>query len=211
MKKPILAISMVVMMLFTAACKKSDSKDDNSTVAKKEYELIKMGTPYGDMYIWLYDKTVKHKENFIKLSKEGFYNNLLFHRVVPNFMIQGGDPKGDGTGGPGYTISAEIYPEITHKRGSIAAARLGDAVNPNKESSGSQFYIAVSTSGTAHLNGQYTVFGEVIKGIEAADSIVSQPRNMSTNKPNQDIPMQVSVVKMTKEKIKEDFDFEVTE
>lgn len=142
------------------------------------------------------------------MTKDGFYNGLIFHRIIPNFMIQGGDPSGNGTGGPGYTIPAEIKSEITHKKGSIAAARLGDQVNPNKESSGSQFYIAVSTDGTKHLNGAYTVFGEVIKGIEAADQIVTQPRN-AQDKPNKDIKMQVKIIKKTKAQIKSEFGYDV--
>lgn len=109
--------------------------------------LIK--TSKGDIVIRLYDETPKHKENFLKLSKEGYYNGTLFHRVIKDFMIQGGDPESKsapkgkhlGAGGPDYTIEAEIMPSLYHKRGAVCAARLGDEVNPNKESSGSQFYI----------------------------------------------------------------------
>jgi cyclophilin family peptidyl-prolyl cis-trans isomerase len=171
-------------------------------------ELVELSTSYGMMVVYLYDKTPLHKKNFIKLANQGFYDGLLFHRVIPNFMIQGGDPDGNGAGGPGYTIPAEIFTDIKHKKGSIAAARLGNNVNPEKASSGSQFYIAVSTSGTAHLNGEYTVFGEVIKGIEYADSIVKQPRNMSTNKPNIDQKMNMKVVKKSFATIKEMYQFE---
>lgn len=111
---------------------------------------IKIHTTEGDIVVRLYDDTPKHRDNFIKLVKEGFFDGTLFHRVIKDFMIQGGDPdskdapKGKmlGTGGPGYTIPAElVYPKLFHKRGALSAARLGDEVNPERESSGSQFYI----------------------------------------------------------------------
>ena len=107
-------------------------------------------TTKGDIRVRLYDETPKHRDNFIKLAKEGYYDGTLFHRVIKDFMIQGGDPdskdapKGKrlGTGGPDYTIPAEfVYPQYFHKRGALSAARLGDEVNPERESSGSQFYI----------------------------------------------------------------------
>ena len=110
--------------------------------------LIK--TTLGDIKVKLYDETPQHRDNFIKLVKEGYYNGTLFHRVIKDFMIQGGDPdskgapagKSLGTGGPGYTVPAEIvYPQLFHKRGALAAARQGDEVNPQRNSSGSQFYI----------------------------------------------------------------------
>lgn len=110
--------------------------------------LIK--TTLGDIKVKLYDETPQHRDNFIKLVKDGYYNGTLFHRVIKNFMIQGGDPdskgapagKSLGTGGPGYTVPAEIvYPQLFHKRGALAAARQGDEVNPQRNSSGSQFYI----------------------------------------------------------------------
>ena len=110
---------------------------------------IKIETPKGDIIVRLYDDTPKHRDNMLKLVEEGFYNGTLFHRVIKDFMVQGGDPdsknapKGKqlGAGGPDYTIEAEFTPTHFHKRGALAAARLGDEGNPNKESSGSQFYI----------------------------------------------------------------------
>lgn len=112
---------------------------------------IKIETPKGDIIVRLYDDTPKHRDNILKLVEEGFYNGTLFHRVIKDFMVQGGDPdsknapKGKqlGAGGPDYTIEAEFTPTHFHKRGALAAARLGDEVNPNKESSGSQFYIVL--------------------------------------------------------------------
>jgi len=115
---------------------------------KKEY-IVTIKTNYGDMVAILYDETPKHKENFIKLVKEGYFDSALFHRVIPNFMIQGGDPNSKkaiagqplGSGGPGYTIDAEFIPKYFHHKGALCAARLGDGANPKKASSGSQFYI----------------------------------------------------------------------
>lgn len=106
-------------------------------------------TSEGDIAVRLYDETPRHRDNFLKLAQEGYYNGTLFHRVIKNFMIQGGDPNSKdapagmqlGTGGPGYTIPAEILPQYIHKRGALAAARQGDEVNPERASSGSQFYI----------------------------------------------------------------------
>lgn len=190
------------------SCEEEKTAPIDQTMSADTVELVELSTTYGTMVIYLYDKTPLHKKNFVKLANQGFYEGLLFHRIIPNFMIQGGDPDGNGSGGPGYTVPAEIFPEIKHKKGSLAAARLGNNVNPEKASSGSQFYIAVSTSGTAHLNGEYTVFGEVIKGIEYADSIVKQPRNLTTNKPNVDQKMNMKVVKKSLALIKELYQFE---
>jgi peptidyl-prolyl cis-trans isomerase B (cyclophilin B) len=116
--------------------------------SKKDY-VITIKTQYGDMKMILYDQTPLHKQNFIELAKKGYYDSLLFHRVINGFMIQTGDPDSKGTqpntklgnGGPGYTIPAEFVPEIIHEKGAVAAARQGDNLNPKKESSGSQFYL----------------------------------------------------------------------
>lgn len=111
---------------------------------------VRIKTSMGDIVVRLYDETPKHRDNFIKLAKEGYFDGTLFHRVIRDFMIQGGDPdskgapagKNLGTGGPDYTIPAEfVFPKLYHKRGALSAARTGDEVNPNRESSGSQFYI----------------------------------------------------------------------
>lgn len=124
-----------------------DKEIDYNTDLKKDY-LITIKTAYGDMKIVLYDETIKHKKNFVKLATLGFYDSTAFHRVMSEFMIQGGDPNSKtaesetyGTGGPGYTVSAEFNPKYIHKKGALAAARTGGPANPNKESSGSQFYI----------------------------------------------------------------------
>jgi peptidyl-prolyl cis-trans isomerase B (cyclophilin B) len=124
------------------------------------------GTIVIEFYPAVAPKTV---ENFETLTKKGFYNGLTFHRVVPGFVVQGGDPKGDGSGGPGYDVPAEISPAEKHLRGSVATARLGDAVNPDRKSSGSQFYICLAAQPS--LDGQYTVFGGVVEGMDVVDKI----------------------------------------
>jgi peptidyl-prolyl cis-trans isomerase B (cyclophilin B) len=132
-------------------------------VLAKEYAEIT--TRHGLIKLELYaDKAPKTVANFKKLAGEGFYDGLTFHRVVPGFVAQGGDPKGDGTGGPGYTIEAEIHPALKHITGAVATARLGDQVNPQKRSSGSQFYICLAP--VPHLDGGYTIFGQVVEGME---------------------------------------------
>ncbi len=144
--------------------------------------MLKIRTSDGTMIVRLYSETPLHRDNFIKLSKSGFYDGLLFHRVIKGFMIQGGDPLTRdtskvalyGTGGPGYTIPAEIVAGKTHKKGALAAARRGDMVNPAKESSGSQFYIVQDPDNCVHLDGEYTIFGEVVDGLDVIDKIASR-------------------------------------
>ncbi|MBR4827039.1 MAG: peptidylprolyl isomerase [Bacteroidales bacterium] len=148
-----------------------------------EEPVFDIVTNLGTIRVRLYSDTPKHRDNFAKLALTGFYNGLLFHRVIPNFMIQGGDPltKDEsnaprfGTGGPGYQIEAEIRPEHHHKKGALAAARKGDIANPLKESSGSQFYIVQSEEGCRHLDGEYTIFGETLDGFDVIDAIASVP------------------------------------
>lgn len=147
-----------------------------------EEPVFDIVTDKGTIRVKLYKQTPKHRDNFVELASEGFYNGILFHRVINGFMIQTGDPltkdplKSDlyGTGGPGYTVPAEFVPELKHKKGALAAARRGDAANPKKESSGSQFYIVQDEFACAQLDGEYTVFGETIDGIEVIDIIASE-------------------------------------
>ncbi len=123
-----------------------------------ENSVVRIETSYGNIDIMLYNETPLHRDNFLGLIEDGFYDDLLFHRVIENFMIQGGDPNSKGaekdsplgSGGPGYTISAEIHDHLFHKKGALAAARLGDNVNPEKNSSGSQFYIVHGTLFSDH-------------------------------------------------------------
>jgi len=138
-------------------------------------------TNYGTMRVKLYSKTPKHRDNFAKLSLEGYYDGLLFHRVINGFMIQGGDPltrdttavSRYGTGGPDYKIPAEFVPEYRHAKGALAAARQGDRANPYRESSGSQFYIVQNEAACAQLDGAYTVFGQTVSGLDVIDKIAA--------------------------------------
>ena len=162
------------------------AKQDSIKVEKKlsdlsEEPVFDIVTNYGTIKVKLYKGTPKHRANFAKLALSGFYDGLLFHRVINGFMIQAGDPltkdpaNADrfGTGGPGYTVPAEFVPEYRHKKGAIAAARRGDAANPMKESSGSQFYIVQNEQACAQLDGQYTVFGETVEGLDVIDKIAA--------------------------------------
>lgn len=202
-----------------------------SSCGKKE-RIVLISTDYGDMKVKLYNETPQHRDNFIKLAKEGFYDGTLFHRVIKDFMVQGGDPKSKeaksnqmlGNGGPGYTVEAEfVFPEYYHKKGALAAARQGDQVNPEKASSGSQFYIVQGKpmkdneleqvegrikvtftdeqketykeiGGTPFLDNNYTVFGEVIEGLEVIDKIADVATNRG-NRPLKDVKMTVKVLK----------------
>ncbi|MBK9291680.1 MAG: peptidylprolyl isomerase [Bacteroidetes bacterium] len=172
-----------------------------ASAQQKPETLVLIKTPYGNMTAKLYNDTPKHRDNFIKLVKQGWYNDSPFHRVINNFMIQGGG-NANGQNDPGYTIDAEFRPHYIHKKGALAAARLGDQVNPEKKSSGSQFYIVqgqrfddatlnamaarngmkytpeqrrlyTTIGGTPHLDGGYTVFGEVIDGLDVIDKIAA--------------------------------------
>lgn len=159
-----------------------DSTMTKSTVAEPVFDIQ---TNMGTIRIKLYSKTPKHRDNFVRLASEHFYDSLLFHRVIEGFMIQGGDPNTRdtskvaqyGQGGPGYTIPAEFVPEYYHKKGALAAARMGDFVNPSKASSGSQFYIVQDEMNCIHLDGEYTVFGETVQGLDVIDRIASVPVN----------------------------------
>ncbi len=150
-----------------------------------EEPVFDIVTSLGTIKVKLYSKTPKHRANFEKLAISGFYDSLLFHRVIDGFMIQGGDPytkdttmvEKYGQGGPGYTIPAEFVPEYKHIKGALAAARRGDAANPAKESSGSQFYIVQDAGTCAQLDGEYTVFGQTVDGFNVIDKIASVARD----------------------------------
>lgn len=174
---------------------------------KGKDEVVIITTKFGDITLILYDQTPQHKANFLKLAKEGFYDSTTFHRVIDRFMIQGGDPNtkdadptNDGRGSPGYTVPAEFVDELTHVKGVIAAARQTDRVNPTKASSGSQFYIVENEEGYHSLDGKYTVFGEVIKGIEVVEIIAEQKKDRR-DRPVEDIKITMSVKKMSRKKI----------
>ncbi len=281
--------TVLVVVLFTGCAQKNNDRD----------YVVTIQTSYGNMVAVLFDETPKHKENFIKLAKEKFFDSLLFHRVIPDFMIQGGDPLSKnaqpgehlGTGGPGYTVDAEFNPKFFHERGALSAARLGDQQNPTKASSGSQFYVvqgrkyqeaeltqleqsivynrknnALRTclsmpeyaavrqqvldkqregntdwlnsffvqsdtlikkvmpdykafsftpeararyqeaGGAPHLDGDYTVFGKVIFGLDVIDKIAALPRD-GADRPSEDLRMVVTVKEMTKAQIEKEFGY----
>lgn len=214
-------------------------KGGKSTVSEKEiyFEapdicLVEMQTSMGTMLIQLYDETPLHRDNFLKLSEEKYYDDLLFHRVINGFMIQGGDPDSKnakegaalGMGGPSYTIEAEFNPDRVHLKGALAAARQGDNVNPQKRSSGSQFYIVhgkpvpadrlkqigdkngityspdiisayTEKGGTPFLDNGYTVFGMVINGFEVIDKIAEVEKD-SRDRPKEDVKiLSIKVIK----------------
>jgi cyclophilin family peptidyl-prolyl cis-trans isomerase len=184
MKRIISSIIILLCIgLVATSCGNRKKSEQNNTDMKAEvYEPeFNIVTNFGTMKIKLYDKTPKHRENFEKLVKEKYYDGLRFHRVIEGFMIQTGDPLSKdlslanswGTGGPDYKIPAEFVNEYWHKKGAIAAARQGDMANPKKASSGSQFYIVQDENGCLHLDGQYTIFGEVIEGLDVIDKIAA--------------------------------------
>jgi peptidyl-prolyl cis-trans isomerase B (cyclophilin B) len=280
--KRLLTLIVCMGLLFLSQC----TSDKNDTV-------ITIKTAQGDMVAILYDETPKHKENFIKIAKEGFYNDLLFHRVMQGFMIQGGDPDSKnaapgqelGMGSPGYTVEAEFNPKFFHDKGALSAARIPDNQNPTKASSGSQFYIVQGTvipqgdsdalridqaklnagfqkifqdpknqplidslnqlymtgdiqayqrkvyslvpriekmtgqkiykevspekikayttiGGAPHLDGEYTVFGKVISGLEVIDKIAAIQVD-ERHRPLQDLRMTVTVEELPRKKITE--------
>ncbi len=166
---------------------KSNAKstpDDSLAALKQKFPeepIFDILTSMGTIRVKLYKDTPKHRANFIRLALTHYYDGLLFHRVVEDFVIQGGDPftrdstrlEEWGEGGPGYTIDPEIVPEHTHKKGALAAARRGNYANPMKESSGSQFYLVQNADNCKHLDGEYTVFGETVGGLNVIDRIAA--------------------------------------
>ena len=191
-----IALIIGVAAALTASCGPSSEKKaeetipavEETTLTTENMDIKKTETPefdivttYGTMRVRLYDQTPRHRDNFVKLVSEKYYDGIRFHRVIEGFMIQTGDPYSRdtaqinrwGTGGPDYTVPAEFVSEYHHKKGALAAARKGDLANPKKASSGSQFYIVHDENSCSHLDGQYTIFGEVISGLEVIDKIAT--------------------------------------
>ena len=275
------ALLGILLFSFLLSCSSEGEKKD----------VVVISTPYGDMTAILFDETPQHKENFIKLVNDGFYDSLLFHRVIQGFMIQGGDPNSKdarpgqrlGNGGPGYTVPAEFVESLFHKKGALAAARQGDQANPERASSGSQFYIVqgavaseeelaydqqkigqalqmcltempesdlakelnearasgqqvfvdkvfdsidaleeltgmdlsssmseerriayTTVGGTPQLDDQYTVFGQVIDGLDVVDAIAAV-QTAAGDRPVEDVRMQVSIEQMPIKEINEKY------
>jgi cyclophilin family peptidyl-prolyl cis-trans isomerase len=185
-------VMLSVVLLGAVGCTCSNKKVEKQTTEKVMIEPVyDINTSLGTIRVKLYSKTPKHCANFEKLAAEGYYDGLLFHRVINGFMIQGGDPLTRdttrvaeyGSGGPDYTVPAEFVSEYRHLKGALAAARRGDFVNPTRASSGSQFYIVQDENTCAQLDGQYTVFGQTIEGFEVIDAIA----NVETN--YRDLPL----------------------
>ncbi len=226
---------ILLVGVFAFSCSKRTTNSETTNNKKMETEkakptMVVISTDFGEMKAVLYDQTPLHKENFVKLVKEGYYDSTLFHRVIESFMIQGGDPDSKhakagqmlGNGGPDYTIPAEFRQELIHKKGAIAAARTADQINPRKESSGSQFYIVqgkkytmnelsvlsnrmgkqfnqlqkeayTNEGGVPFLDYEYTVFGQVIEGLDVIDRIAAVATD-SYDRPEQDVRMTIRLV-----------------
>ena len=222
-------ISFLLFFLFISFFSFAQRTGNQNKAGDKVY-YVKIETSYGDMVVKLYNETPLHRDNFLKLVKEGTYDGLLFHRVINQFMIQGGDPKSRtaqpgqmlGDGELGYTVPAEFVPGLFHKKGALAAARQGDEVNPQKASSSCQFYIVQGTvwtadrlkmveqrmgksftaqeaevyatlGGTPFLDGDYTVFGEVVEGMDVIDKIAAVPCG-PMDRPVEDVKMKMSII-----------------
>lgn len=238
MRAKVFSILVLVAGFFMASCAnkttqteqvKSDN-DSSTSKTKQKQTMILISTNYGDMKAVLYNETPQHRDNFIKLIKESYFDGTLFHRIIDGFMIQGGDPDSKtakpgqqlGQGGPGYTVPAEFNQELIHKKGALAAARMGDQMNPQKASSGSQFYIAqgkvysqeelsnfemrmgksfneiqkktyTTVGGVPFLDYEYTVFGEVVEGLDVIDKIAKAAKDRS-DRPTQDIKMKITII-----------------
>ncbi len=204
LKKLMLATGVVMFLPMAVMAQKVKGKD----------QLVTIETPHGEIKLVLFEDTPKHRENFLKLAKEGYYTGTTFHRVIDGFMIQGGDPnskdddpRNDGSGNPGYTIPAEINPKHKHVRGVLAAARQGDMVNPQRASSGSQFYIVENHNGTPMLDEAYTVFGQVVDGLNVIDKIAEQPKD-GRDRPLSDIKMKVKVEAVKRKKIVKKYNYD---
>ena len=286
--KRLTLFSLTLLVLFFSGCAQN----------KKDF-VVTISTPYGEMVALLYDETPKHKANFIELAKKNYFDSLLFHRVIESFMIQGGDPNSKnaepgqplGNGGPGYEVDAEINSKYFHKKGALSAARRPDSGNPEKKSSGSQFYVVQGKTmsaeeiaqmeqgvryqrknqnlgtvlrlpecadireqvidqqkannvewlqsffencdtliqkhipdyrdfafsdeqrkayeevgGAPHLDAEYTVFGQVIKGLDIIDKIAEQPVGAG-DRPQDDIRMKITVEEMSRKKIEKQYGY----
>lgn len=211
---------LAALTIFTISASYAQAPKAQNSAQKQTRILIE--TEFGNMTAVLYNETPQHRDNFLKLVKQGWYNGSIFHRVIRNFMIQGGG-KESQMNDPGYTIPAEINARYFHKKGALAAARKPDQVNPKKASSGSQFYIVQgqilkdqqlemfekqtnkiisperkaaykTIGGTPHLDEEYTVFGEVVSGLDVIDKIAAVQTG-SGDKPVKEIKMKITVTK----------------
>ncbi|PWJ44932.1 peptidylprolyl isomerase [Sediminitomix flava] len=209
MKKQIL-FSLLLAFFFSVGNSYAQKK-------KKKDEIVTIHTSYGDIVVVLFDETPNHKGNFLNLAKTGFYDSTAFHRVLLDFVVQGGDPntkpdaKDDrvGLGSEGDDIKAEIVEGILHDRGRIGAARQGDQINPEKKSSASQFYFVQAKDGAHHLDGDYTVFGEVISGMDVVDEI-AEVKVDSKGLPEEPVRISMDVKKMKAKKVMKMYGYDLS-
>lgn len=198
--KRIIIISIVLLAFTKSYCQE-----------ESDY-LVTINTDYGKIKLILFDDTPLHKQNFIKLAEAGVYNHIIFHRVINHFMIQTGDYSTRNQAidyDPRVIqdpITAEIHPHHLHARGAIGTARRGDKVNPERKSNPTQFYIIQNNKGAHHLDGKYTVFGQVMSGFEVVDSIAMQPTSKS-DRPLKDMRITVDVDKVSKADIEKFYNF----
>ncbi|MCH5305649.1 MAG: peptidylprolyl isomerase [Rikenella sp.] len=240
-KKTSLLIAVAAGCLLTTPGRAAKTR----TVSSGGQYMVVMRTSMGRVKFRLFNDTPRHRDNFVSLAEKGFYNNLLFHRVIRDFMIQTGDPesieasqvKVYGGADAGYKLESEIVPHHFHKRGAVAAAREGDEANPERRSSGSQFYIVVGREqndstltaarekiaagaadpagaritperekvyrkrgGTPHLDGSYTIFGEVVSGMRTVKRISEQPTDFQDRPKKEDIYIKTVKLKLVKER-----------
>ncbi len=168
--------------------------------SKKTVEIAQIKTTKGEILIWLYDETPKHKKSFKELTEKKYWRNYTFNRVIPNFVAQGGCPDTpEGFKNPKYLLEPEFNNKLTHIYGAVGAGRDN---NPNKLSARCQFYIVQNKNGLHRLDSNYTVFGKVIKGMSVVDSIVSVARD-SSDTPIQPIPLEVHIIKISKKRLKQ--------
>jgi peptidyl-prolyl cis-trans isomerase B (cyclophilin B) len=188
----VLFLTIVLLYTIPAYAETKQKTFTKEEIKKMSETKAVIETKFGNIELSFFpDVAPNHVKNFVDLGKKGFYDGTIFHRVIPGFMIQGGDPNSKnpdksnhGMGGPGYTVKAE-FNKKPHKRGTLSMARAG-----HPDTAGSQFFICVAD--TPFLDGQYTVFGEVVSGMDVADKIVSQPRDPRDN-PNERIEMKVKI------------------
>lgn len=198
---------LAVLLLLTTTVLAADKPARGPRKSGKD-ELVTITTPEGVIRLVLFDDTPLHKANFLQKARSGFYNGTTFHRVIDNFMIQGGDanskdadPNNDGQGRPDDpTVPAELGAGHRHDYGAVAAARQGDVFNPQRASSSSQFYLVENHAGTHRLDGQYTVYGQVIQGLDVIDKIAKLPKD-ERDRPLANVPMTVKVERLRKKKI----------
>lgn len=171
-----------------------------SPAKNTEYSVGQIKTPKGEIILWLYDETPNHKESFIQLANDGYWDSLTFNRVIPNFVAQGGCPDTPaGFTDPEYLLPPEFNENLKHEYGALGAGRDG---NPDKLSARCQFYIVQNKEGVHRLDGDYTIFGKVLKGMDIVDEIVNVDRD-STDKPIVPITLDINIIKYNAEQLKE--------